>query len=1027
MKRNAKLKWQESPFETPPLEQVHQSLANALREQAELRPEAPALLWQGSAFSFGALAARAWILAEEIKAACPEYGPIGLVQSAGVDAVAAWFACSLAQRPFLLLEPDHPPKRLYELVEKAGCVLVVGDASTAHLRYRLGAMPFLVPSTLGEDAELLSANQWTIADQWTGMDPDEPACIFPTSGSTGEPKLVVYASSTLQAKVQASRQLMQVAEGDRVVIAGSHSNYGFLHHALVFLLSGGAVCLVDIKNNGFDPLTRAISEDGARHARFTPTLFRKVAAMPKLKPALKLLEAVRFSGEPLLANDLERAKEVLAPQCLIQNVYGSTESALFIWTTSAKDAPLSHATAPIGHIYPFSSYAISPNDSNDPDSGELIIRSPYQALGDYFQGQIDVSRFPKADTRTKDHLYFTGDVVRRLPDGNLLHLGRLGRMAKVRGNRVSLAEVEEGIKRFAGVSEVGVVEVDFGSGSELYAFVTPSSSAVSSDDVLKHLQAILPSYMWPKGIETLDSMPALPGGKIDYRELVRRVPSPKPYRETDRCKEKDAFKTLCEMWDSVLGDGAHKEPGDFLALGGDSLDLMELGVRIEEEFDRDIPLEVFRINSSLQHLAALLDIRPTPGFQIIPYEQLHAKLLWPSKGERKGIVLAVPSIGGWATAAPFKHAGWFPDYDLWAASYPFEHGDLTQELRAWKVANRLAEAIHDGTIPKPNVLLGYSFGGGLAWVLARLLKSEFSPEHIILVDAAPLHRLAHERYALFHKTVQEMSGKQVPHAIHICRAALKNPIVQPFKKSDWVADEDTISKEVSLPTVDHLEMIRPELLALAREQVNLFLESERKSTQPAMDDGCLKSNVAPPPREPAISESPEAEGAHSRGAEAEADLHAPSEPAIPELPDLPGVVVFRAIHGERFCIPQALAHAFNPSNSLNADQFLSLFGVLYVEGDRGGSSELLDISAEKWPHSKPLQFVRRRMWRAPHFLYNQMLPALFPEYIRQAERFLGTNRATMELRQPVWRRAILLVMDVALSQLHAKRGIKPKS
>jgi acyl-coenzyme A synthetase/AMP-(fatty) acid ligase/acyl carrier protein len=975
MKREPKLVWHRSPLEAPPLELVNQSLATALLEQVHSRPDASALIRRERTFSFRELAARSWELAEELKVAGTGSGPIGLLQSESADAVAAWFACSLAKRPFVLLEADHPPKRLYELAKKAGCGLILGDDSTANLRKHLGAIPFHIPAPLGKRTAHFSPAQWS------GLLPDEPACIFPTSGSTGEPKLVAYASSTLQAKVQASRLLMNVEVGDRVVIAGSHSNYGFVHHALVFLLSGGAVCLVDLKSQGFEPLTHALSKEGAKHARFTPSLFRKVASIPALHPALKHLEAVRFSGEPLRSSDLELASEVLSPECIIQNVYGSTESAIFIWTTAASEPRLANATAPIGKLYPFSSYAIRALDSHDPDSGELVIRSPFQALGDYVQGQIDSSRFPLTDDGTQDRIYVTGDAVRRLPDGNLLHLGRMRRMAKVRGNRVYLTEVEEGLKRFAGVSEAGVVEVDFGGGSELYAFVTPSSLSSSMKSISEHLQEILPSYMWPKKIEPIGSMPVLPGGKIDYQELSQRVAPPILPREGAHQKEKDPFSVLCEIWDSVLGVGAHKEAGDFLALGGNSIDLIELSARIENEFNCDIPLEVFRINSSLQNLAALLHIRPTPGFEIIPYEQLHAKLLWPSKGDRSGIVLAVPSIGGWATAAPFKHAAWFPDYDLWAANYPFEVGGLTEGLRAWHVANCLAEAIHNGSIPKPDVLVGFSFGGGLAWMLARLLKPGFSPQQIVLVDAAPLHRLALERYSLFHKTIRDLGNQPAPPAIHVCRAPIKDPIVPPHKKIDWVADEDYINQEVHLPTVDHLEVIRPELLAIAREEVASFLDSEHESEQP--DSAAL--------------------------------------------PDLPGVAVFRAIQGDRSCIPAASAYAFNASNTLNSAQFLAMFGVFYLEKDWGSSKGIIELAVEKFPESKPLQYVHRRMLSGSKLLYRKKLPRFLPEYVRRAEWFLSTHGSTAGNQKQGLRSALLLALDIAMSQLYAKRKIRPKS
>lgn len=76
-----------------------------------------------------------------------------------------------------------------------------------------------------------------------GRGPTAPALIFPTSGFTAEPKMITYSVATLLAKLQPSIPLTGAMPGDRVLIAGSHSNYGFMRHALVFFLTGGRCVL----------------------------------------------------------------------------------------------------------------------------------------------------------------------------------------------------------------------------------------------------------------------------------------------------------------------------------------------------------------------------------------------------------------------------------------------------------------------------------------------------------------------------------------------------------------------------------------------------------------------------------------------------------------------------------------------------------------------------------------------------------------------------------------------------------------
>lgn len=594
-----RLIWHPSHFAVPERTRLNETLPASLSRVAKLWPDRAAVLFGEQVFSYSMLAARAAGLASEIHETADAPGPVAVVLPLGLDSIAAWFACALAGRTLVLLEPDHPPARLKELMAAAGCVLALCDAVTIEA-VRSGSLVKTLQSD-GRCAEL-SPHQ--------GLSNNEPCMVFPTSGSTGTPKLVTYAASTLQAKVQCSIGLMRVPECACVVIAGSHGNYGFLHHAMVFLLSGGTLCLADVKSQGLSAVLEAIEQRGARHCRFTPSMFRTLATRPEASQALRQLQAVRFSGEPLLATDLLLAQIVLSSECLIQNVYGSTESALFIWSGDAH-SKVKGPTVPLGNIYPMASFAIHAIDQDDPDgsTGELCIRSAFHALGDFSVGGIDSSRFVPFAENSAERVYATGDIVQLLADGNVLHLGRLGRMVKIRGQRVFLSEVENHLRTLPGVTAAAVVEHAENQEPELYGFITTSADADITHDARSQLLKQLPVFMVPRKIWVVAQIPLLSGGKVDYLTLMEhaRAAQTAVHSSPAQVTRGLSFR-LCQIWDSVLFEGAHRQDADFLSLGGDSLKLMNLSLELEQAFHKALPLEDFLTNSTLCHLADLLDI-----------------------------------------------------------------------------------------------------------------------------------------------------------------------------------------------------------------------------------------------------------------------------------------------------------------------------------------------------------------------------------------------------------------------------------
>ena len=121
-------------------------------------------------------------------------------------------------------------------------------------------------------------------------------------------------------------------------------------------------------------------------------------------------------------------------------------------------------------------------------------------------------------------LYRTGDLARWLPDGHIEFLGRIDHQVKILGNRIELGEIEAHMRDVCGSDLVAAVvrtderTGDAGAMSDIIGVITGSD--VDEDAMREALRSRLPSYMLPRIIIKLDSMPLNASGKIDRNAIV---------------------------------------------------------------------------------------------------------------------------------------------------------------------------------------------------------------------------------------------------------------------------------------------------------------------------------------------------------------------------------------------------------------------------------------------------------------------------------------------------------------------------
>ena len=212
------------------------------------------------------------------------------------------------------------------------------------------------------------------------------------------------------------------------------------------------------------------------------------------------------------------------------------------------------------------------NEVEPGQTGEICFENPY------FRGYNNLPETTEA--ALKGGLYHTGDLGRKLEDGNYTIAGRMNDMIKINGNRVEPAEIERHAKEILGIKwcvAKGFVDED-------KAFLCLYYTEDIEFDVIElkeKLGAVLPYYMIPAYYIKLDEVPLLANGKLNKKAL------PKPDTSIFRAeyvKPRNELETkICKGMEEVLGIENVGIRDDFFQLGGDSLSVMRLLIYLDWE------------------------------------------------------------------------------------------------------------------------------------------------------------------------------------------------------------------------------------------------------------------------------------------------------------------------------------------------------------------------------------------------------------------------------------------------------------
>jgi amino acid adenylation domain-containing protein len=564
------------------------TLVELWRRQVAATPGAVALDAGSERLTFAEVDRRASALAAALrdKGVGPE-SRVGVCLHRSPDLIVALLGVLLAGGAYVPLDPDYPADRLSYLVADSGVRLVIADPTTASLLpASVTPVPAQCPEGPLQDVERLEG-------VLQGLRPEHLAYVIHTSGSTGQPKGVAITHANITSFLAWNQRVCRLSTQDRTLLNHSVAFDNSVWEIFQCLTSGAQLHLADA-TTAYDPeaFLAAIARRGITTLNATPSQLRVLLDTA----GDRAFESVRlvFTGAEAVPHDV--ARRILAatgPDCQVFNEYGPTEATVTsAYCPITADLLARHAhqpSVPFGrttdnarlyvldeHLRPVVPGCRGILHVGGPAVGRGYLGKPAKTAAAYLPDPFSAE--PGA------RMYATGDVVRLLPDGNLVFLGRDDHQVKLRGYRIELGEIESVLRAHPTVSGA-VVAV---RREQLAAYVVLTGDA---GDLREHVARELPAYLVPQSVTVIDEIPLTPNGKVDRDAL----PDPVATHTAGRAPATDRERLVARVWQECLQVAEIGADDDFFDAGGNSLAVTGVARRLSAELGRKVsPVLIFQ-------------------------------------------------------------------------------------------------------------------------------------------------------------------------------------------------------------------------------------------------------------------------------------------------------------------------------------------------------------------------------------------------------------------------------------------------
>jgi oxalate---CoA ligase len=494
------------------------SIGEVIRRQAELRPEQPALVCSRSMpLSYRELQNQIDGITRLLRSAgFNRNAQIAIELPNGPEAALAIVAigCAAVAIPLDLKLAHAEVEQRLAFLRPSAVLVLKGSNSAARKVAERQSLPIIDAMINPGRLDLqLSVPQVGAATPNDEPDPDAPAFILQTSGTTAEPKLIPRSHRSMITHSERLQVWFELTPKDCCLCAVPvYYGHGLLVAVLAPLLTGGSIAFPeDASKLDLDEWFESLQPTWYTGG---PTLHLSILEKAKSRPDARTMHNLRFivtGGAPLPEVVHEGLGKILGAPVLEH--YGCTEAGI-IATNRPPPAPFKAGTCGIPWA---DSLMIVDEDGrrlSPGEQGEVFVRGP-TVLSAYIRApSLNQGAFV-------DGWFRTGDLGSMDEEGFFTHHGRVKELINRGGEKIGPAEIDTALMRHPGVAEAAAYPVPHPRLGEdvAAAVVLHQGATVTSLELRRFLETQLAAFKVPRRILVLDQLPKGATGKVDRQRL----------------------------------------------------------------------------------------------------------------------------------------------------------------------------------------------------------------------------------------------------------------------------------------------------------------------------------------------------------------------------------------------------------------------------------------------------------------------------------------------------------------------------
>lgn len=343
-------------------------------------------------------------------------------------------------------------------------------------------------------------------------EPDRPAYIIYTSGTSGVPRAVVHAHRAIWARQMMVKGWYDLTADDRMLHAGAFNWTYTLGTGLMDPWAIGATAIIPAAGQGSRDLPALLKRLRATIFAAAPGVYRQMLAAGSL-PDLPDLRHGLSAGEKLAPQIRKSWEDSTGTR--VHEAFGMSECSTFISSSAAHPSP----EGALGYPQTGRKLAVLGEDGVPVARGRPGTIAVHHTDPGLMLGYLDAAHETRARFTADGAWFLTGDQGCMAEDGAITYLGRADDMMNAGGYRVSPIEVESALRAHPGITELAAVEIPLKPGVTGIAAFYTGPDTIPEAELMSFAEARLARYKCPKLYRKLDTLPHGANGKILRRAL----------------------------------------------------------------------------------------------------------------------------------------------------------------------------------------------------------------------------------------------------------------------------------------------------------------------------------------------------------------------------------------------------------------------------------------------------------------------------------------------------------------------------